>query len=362
MSLDDLVALNDEIAGLVRSGVPLELGLASWGGDLPGQLGRTVTRLGAAIERGQSLSESLAADASQIPPVYGALVAAGLRSGRLPSALESLATSARNLKEVRSAIGLAILYPLMLLLVAYFLVLLLIMHVIPSLLLVYEARPPKFWSQLAGLGAGAGEHVFIPFTGRGIAVAFLPPVAIVAAAVVWWFRTRRAIVLDGGAAGWWLRSLPVAGRAVRHARTAALAEILGLLVEHGVPLDESIVLAAECTGDRKLVQSSQGVAASIRQGAAPSAQLDGLPPLLAWLVASGGQQQTFTTMARHVADTNRRLSLHEAQWLRDFLPIWLIVIVGGSLVALAGVLLFLPFSQLMETLSGPVGNSMRIKP
>ena len=160
MSLDDLVALNDEIAGLVRAGVPLELGLASWGGDLSGQLGRTVARLGAAIERGQSLSQSLVEDPSQIPPVYGAIVTAGLKSGRLPSALESLATSARNLKEVRSAIGLAVLYPLILVLVGYFLFLLLIMHVIPTLLLMYEARPPRFWPLLADLGtlAGAPYH------------------------------------------------------------------------------------------------------------------------------------------------------------------------------------------------------------
>ena len=98
ISLDDLVALNDEIAGLVRAGVPLEIGLASWGRDLPGELGRTASRLGESIAQGQSLSESFAAQGDRIPRVYTALVTAGLRSGRLPAALESLTTTARSLQ------------------------------------------------------------------------------------------------------------------------------------------------------------------------------------------------------------------------------------------------------------------------
>lgn len=365
MTLDDLVALNDEIAGLVRAGVPLEMGLASWGGDLPGQLGRTVARLGAAIERGQSLPQSLAEDSAQIPPVYGAIVAAGLKSGRLPSALESLATSARNLKEVRGAIGLAVLYPLVLIFVGYFLFLLLLVHFVPALLLVYENRPPKFLSWLANLGALAATEIPIPFTNRFFFAAFLPPLLLVLAAATWWFRSRRALVLDSGFSGWWLRLIPMAGRAVRDARTASLAEILGLLIEHDVPLHEAIVLAAECTANPRLVRSAKSLAASMQQGALGAdswKQLDGFPPLLAWLIASGGRKQTLAAMAGHVADTYRRRTLREAQWLRDYLPMWLIIIVGGALVALYGITLFLPFSQLMETLSGPVGQSLRIKP
>jgi type II secretory pathway component PulF len=365
ISLDDLVALNDEIAGLVRAGVPLELGLASWGGDLPGQLGAVVTRLAASVERGQSLPQSLAEHSTQIPPLYAAIVSAGLKSGRLPAALESLATSARNLKEVRGAIGLAVLYPLILVLVGYSLFVLLLTQVIPTLVNTYEATPPRFWSLLADLGTTAAATVPIPGTDRVIFVAVLPPLALLLAAAICWLGTRRAMVLDMGSAGRWLGWVPLAGRVARQARAASLAEIVGLLVEHDVPLDEAIVLAAECTGDRKLVRSTRKLAASIEKGAMPREnwkQLDGFPPLLAWLMSSGGRQQTFTAMARHVADTYRRRAMRDAQWLRDYLPMWLTLMVGGSLVALFGVALFLPYSQLMEALSVAVGHSMRIKP
>ena len=39
VSLDDLIALNDEIIALIRAGVPLERGLAGLADDLPGRLG-----------------------------------------------------------------------------------------------------------------------------------------------------------------------------------------------------------------------------------------------------------------------------------------------------------------------------------
>ena len=48
ITLDQLIALNDEIAALVRAGVPLDRGLRSLGEDLPGRLGRFARQLSAA--------------------------------------------------------------------------------------------------------------------------------------------------------------------------------------------------------------------------------------------------------------------------------------------------------------------------
>jgi general secretion pathway protein F len=363
MSLDDLVALNDEISGLVRAGVPLEMGLAGWGRDLPGKLGRTVTQLSQSVADGRSLPQALAEQGDRIPPVYRAIVTAGMRSGRLPAALESLAGAARSLQQVRGAVGLAVLYPMILVLLGYAFFVLVATQLISALSAVYEAQPPKFWSIIADVGAVARAKV--PLGWISIPWGLIPPLVMVVAAAFWWFRTRRAMVIDAGSAGRWLRWIPFAGRIVRHARLASLSEILGMLVEHDVPLHEAIVLAAECTADRRLVASARRMAASVEQGGVPSEgwrQLDGFPPLLAWLISSGGRRQTFVAMARHVADTYRRRVLRESQWLRDFLPMWLIVVAGGGMVALYGVTTFLPFTQLMEHLAETVGHAMRVKP
>jgi len=139
-----------------------------------------------------------------------------------------------------------------------------------------------------------------------------------------------------------------------------------LLVEHQVPLHDAIVLAAGCTADRKLMQSADKAAEFLKQGGtfeAGAEPLEGFPPLVAWLISAGGREQAFAALARHVGQSYRRTILRDLDWLRIFLPIWLIVLVGGIVVGVYGVTFFLPYSQLLEVLAGHVSSStLRIQP
>ncbi|MGD9719843.1 MAG: type II secretion system F family protein [Pirellulales bacterium] len=363
ISLEELVALNDEIAGLVRSGVPLELGLAGWGQSLHGRLGRIVRQLSQSIAQGKSLSQSLDESSARFPSLYRAVVTAGLRSGRLPAALESLATSARNLQEVRRAIILAVLYPLVLLLLGYFAVWLVVGSVLPAILEMYEGNPPPLWAAVASAGQWANRELRVPLTSSSLQAGYLPPLVVLVAALVGWSSMRRATVFGAGSLGL-ARWMPFAGKAARDAQLAALAEILGLLVEQNVPLDEAVVLAADATGDRRLADSARALAQSLEQGGTPprAENLLGFPPLLAWLMSTGGRQQTFVTVARHVADTYRRRIARHNRWLREYLPLWLVVIIGGGLVVLVGLLTMVPFSGLMSRLGEIVNTKLRVSP
>jgi type II secretory pathway component PulF len=131
-------------------------------------------------------------------------------------------------------------------------------------------------------------------------------------------------------------------------------------------LHDSIVLAAGCTADRKLIKAADKAAEFLKQGgtfAAGTQPLEGFPPLVAWLISAGGREQTFTALARHVAQSYRRSILRDLDWLRIFLPIWLVVLVGGLVVGLYGATFFLPYSQLLEALAGHVSSStLRIQP
>src|SRR6478752_9159860 len=130
ISIDELGALNDEIAALVRAGVPLERGLLRAGSDLSGGLKRITQALGSRLSRGEGLGQALEAEKGAIPPLYRAVVEAGARSGRLPAALEGLARYVRSYSEARSAIGVALWYPIVVLSLAYALFLGLVMEVI----------------------------------------------------------------------------------------------------------------------------------------------------------------------------------------------------------------------------------------
>jgi type II secretory pathway component PulF len=363
MSLDDLVAMNDEIAGLVRAGVPLELGLASWGRDLSGPLRKTAATLTESVSQGRGLSDALADEKLEIPAVYRAVVNAGLRSGRLPAALEAVAESAANLQQLRAAIALSMIYPLLLVCIAYALFLVLLLIVLPAEMAVYEDHPPATLALAHRVAMTAYAGIPIPGTERVIPWVVFPPFLLLGLAAAWWSRTRRAIVLDVGAAGRWLAWLPMAGRAVRQARTASLAELFGLLIAHDVPLAESLRLAATSTGDRRMAASAVELAALVEQGHLPqSARLEaaGMPPVLALLVATGARQPTLVAISRQAAETYRVRVARDIQWLRDWLPVWLILTVGSTVALVYCLTFFVPFSQLLETLSGSVGSSIRI--
>src|SRR5882672_11228734 len=91
LSLDDLIALTDEMSALVRAGVPLERGLAHASADLSRHSGKVAADLSARMQAGESLPRALADFPKTFSPVFRAVVDAGLRTGRLPAALEGLA-------------------------------------------------------------------------------------------------------------------------------------------------------------------------------------------------------------------------------------------------------------------------------
>ena len=139
--------------------MPLNEGLTSLGEDLPTALGRISSTLAKHIESGQSLPDALAAAGNQFPPLYRALVTAGIRAGRLPAALEQLSASARRMATLRRLILTSLLYPLVVLLLGYGMFLFFVVRIAPvmnaSAPVATLQRPPALVQWIGGLS----EHV-----------------------------------------------------------------------------------------------------------------------------------------------------------------------------------------------------------
>jgi type II secretory pathway component PulF len=344
LSLEQFVALNDELAALARAGVPLEKGLADLGRDLPGRLGAAAQSLGSRLEAGESLSQIIAEDKSAFPPAYRAAVLAGLRSGRLAAALEGISSTVRRTAELRRVVGFSLLYPLFVLCLAYF------------LFAFMSAKPLPTIAKVAAEFENADDGLSLTVGQVGIwAQRTLPYMgfAVPALALAWWFWSGRA-TWSGGGHGVFGR-LPTAGKLLRAGRLATFVDVLALLVEQQVPLAEAVSLSAEACGDRRLRKAAEGLAARLNEGSRieESQMPRDFPPLLGWMLVTGARHDGLARTLRSSAEGYRRQALRLADWLSIYLPMILTAGLGGTVVALYALMMLGPYFRILFNMSQP---------
>jgi general secretion pathway protein F len=336
--LDDFAALYDEIAALVRAKVPLERGMVRLVQELPRGAAIKSAAVGAQLSAGQSLEQALDDPRLNTPPVFRAALRAGLRSGRLAESLESISLAARRMSDLRRSVGLSLIYPTMLLCVALLQVPLLA-HVlsimvawmrdgkntIPSWLLYFEN-----WSDRR-----IGWWIAIPSI---IVLLFLLTSALSGAGLV-----------RGGWRTELFRMLPWVRGAIDNARRAHFSDQLSLLVEHGVPLGESLRIASDATVDPGLRRDALAGADAIERGESLRdicAREGAFTPTLRWLMGGGASNETLARSLRHAAETYQRRAIASADLARIYLPGLLTVLIGGGVVTTLALLVMWPWTNL----------------
>ncbi|HET6882563.1 MAG TPA: type II secretion system F family protein [Pirellulales bacterium] len=341
-SLDDLLALNDEIAALVRSGVPLESGLRAFEHELPGRGGRLAAELADRLARGEQLDGALLAVRSELPELYVSVVTAGLKSGRLAAALEGLASAARRIAELRQVTATAMIYPVVVFLLGWGLFVGFVAFFVPRVLpgfrdfRVSSATFIGWFADLAPSVAWWGPVV---------------PIVILLAVAVWWRQSQRAMSLGQAR---WLAWAPGARRLLHLCHAATFADVLALLVDQRVPLGEGLRLAAAASGDRRMAADAQALASAIESGVQPReyVSLAGrFPPMVAWFLAAGQEGAVLVSALRHAAASYHERARQRAEAVQTFLPMFLTLLIGGTTVLAYALLLFVPWVNLLKTVS-----------
>jgi general secretion pathway protein F len=344
LTLDNLLALNDEIAALVRAGVPLERGLTELARDLPGNLGRTAAELADRLEQGDPLDQALSSSDRQFPPLYLAVVTAGFRSGRLSAALEGLAVAARRIAELRQVTATAIIYPVIVFLLGWAMfvgfVLFFAPHVLPAFrdFHVASAGLLAWFARLAD-----GARWWGP----------LGPAVMLSVVVVWWWQSRKALSLGSGR---WMVWVPGARDLLRSCQSATFADVLALLVDQHVPLADGLRLAAAATGSRALAIDADTLASAIERGVGQHeyVALSGrFPALVAWFLSIGQEKRVLASALRHAAASYHERARQRAEIVQTFLPMLLTLLVGGATVLTYALLVFVPWVNLLKTISTP---------
>jgi type II secretory pathway component PulF len=326
-ALNELLVLNAEIAALVRASIPLELGLRRLAVQESGGLGRLAERVAVRLESGTTLIDAIRQEGPAVSPLYAAVMEAGLRSDRLPDALDSLVDIGRTMQTVQRRVTLSLMYPLTVLIFAYGLLCLFATTLLPVVVGGWDAQSPL-------------QQAALPYVTliQQTAIWWIPgvPLLVFALAKVWTGLYRLwggslpvSPNLRGVRSGVWIPGVPTLFADLDRSH---VCRILGLLIEHRVPLAESLELTAKTTESPVLADSLNQIAMGIKRGRSLVAEVHvakRLPSLLSQLLRAGSIDADLTAALRQAAEIYHRRAMRRVDWLRATLTPALTVLLGG---------------------------------
>lgn len=180
------------------------------------------------------------------------------------------------------------------------------------------------------------------------------PAVVVIAAGLWYFFSARATMIEPRATGLFLGWLPWTGRMLRSLRTAAMADILGMLVEHGVPLNTAVVMASEAMGGPRTARAAQGLAEALRRGEPLDRNVElisAFPPAVTWAIVAGDRQRSLATALRHVAEIYHQRAQYQGEAARVFVPILLTLAIGGTVAVVYALLILGTWFSVLRALA-----------
>jgi len=346
LSAEDLITLNEEIAGMAQAGLPLDQGLSALAREMgSGRLQAVTTAIAHDLQAGYTLAQALDRQGERVPPYYANLMTVGVRTGRITEVLATLTVYARALSDVRTTIVSALFYPAVV--------------IVFSLLLfagVFFFLVPR-WEEIF-----TGFRMKLPLlTQVMIFISHHPlEVMIVPVAVIALGLGVIKLIFRQSAEGrrLWTRmiyTLPIVGTLIRSARLAAFTDLLGILVKQQVPLTEAFRLAGQASSDPLTASGAREVETQLSQGASLGDALRHsrlMPEFVSWMTGLSEKRGTLGEALHQVAQIYRRQVDMRANLLKSVLPPFLVIVTAGVLAGLFIAGIMHPLLALMEGLTG----------
>ncbi|MFO0808445.1 MAG: type II secretion system F family protein [Gemmataceae bacterium] len=345
MNADELIALNEQIAGMARAGLPLDQGLAGLARDMSrGRLRRVTEGIATDLKAGSTLPEAIERHRSELPPYYANLITAGIRTGRLPDVLSTLTSYARTVNTTRLIVIDSLFYPIVVLFFAMVLFGLLMFFVMPQFDQIFADFQMKL-PTVTEIVFGIARHPVL-FLVTPLAVFVLLPLLV------------RAFLstTERGRVTWahLVYAVPVIGTLLKSARLAAFADLLAMLVDYELPLPEAFRLAGEASSDPVMAYRAKEIADRLDQGMPIAEALRGrglLPEWVAWMTGAGNERGTLAQTLRQIATLYQRQVQSRSALLRTVLPSIVIIMTAGTLTGAFVLSVMLPMIKLVEGLS-----------
>jgi general secretion pathway protein F len=295
----DLALITRQIATLVAAGLPIEEALKAVGQQTEkDRLGSMIMAVRSRVVEGYSLADSLAEFPHIFDDLYRAMVASGEKSGHLEVVLNRLADYTERRQQLKSKLTQAMIYPVVLTLVA--------IGVIGVLL---AAVVPKVVGQFEHMGQE------LPGTTQFLILAsdFVQSygVLVIGLMLLFSIALQRLLTKPLYRMKWdaMLLSTPVVGKVSKGLNTARFARTLSILSASSVPLLDGMRIASEVLQNVKVRAAVDEATARVREGTSLGAALTQtklFPAMMLYMIASGEKSGQLENMLERAADNQDR--------------------------------------------------------
>lgn len=339
----ELVLLTRHLSTLIQSSLPIDESLRAAAQQSKRQrVESMLLDVRSKVTEGHTLAFAMGDYPQAFDEMYRAMVKAGEHSGFLGPVLEQLADYTESRQFTQQKMKMAMVYPIILVVIAFGVVGGLMVYVVPDLIRIFQNSQAELPPLTQGLIAisdfltNYGLHCIaaIGLVVVGIQQAMRKPV----------FRKRvHGILLH----------VPIVGELIRNADSARFASTLNILISSGVPLLDAMRIAAEVVSNMVIREAVMTAANHVQEGSSLQKALEKseqFPPMMIHMVASGELSGELEAMlGRAAKNQERELEMSITTMMNVIEP--LMVVTMGAVVLLIVLAILQPIFDLNNLVS-----------
>lgn len=336
----ELAVMSRQFATMVGAGIPLIRSLSVLAEQASNPLLRsTLADMEISVSSGDSLSQAMDRHPHVFDDLFVSMVRAGEAAGALDVVLKQLAATLERSVAISNKIRSAMAYPVAVLVLIAIVITAMLIFVVPVFSGIYDdlgGSLPLPTQVLVLISDGLTGYLPVVVGGLGVAVA----------------ATRRWKRTPSGALRWDRAklALPLVGSLFHKSSLARTGRTLAVLTRAGVPVLETLRIAADTTGNRVVTEALRDAIEGVRNGQSIAANLGRhpvFPPMVVQLVTvgeeTGSLEEMLEIVGRTYEDEVETAVAGFAALIEPLLMAFIGAIVGGMVISL-----YLPMFRIID--------------
>ena len=344
----EMMVFTRQLATLIDAGLPLLQSLNVLAKQEPNaDLRATIAALGDSVQSGSTFSEALGTYPKMFNKLFVNMVKAGELGGVLEVVLKRLAEYQEIANRLRGKIVSAMVYPIIILVIAVGILVFLMLAIVPKFKEMFEGQNMELpW--LSRFVFDFSDHCMadsiIPMVPNALVVIVLMVAAGVGIGA--WKRTPKG----GRVVDTVMLKIPKIGQLTKVSAVTRFARTFGTLVASGVPILQALLITRDTAGNVIVADAITKIHDSVREGESivtPMTACSVFPPMMISMVDVGEETGQLPDMLLKVAEVydeevdNSVTAL--TAMLEPLMIVFLAVIVGGIVLAM-----FMPMMEIIK--------------